>query len=56
MKKMWIVRLIKAPQQVFFSPWPSGFFPRKFWYKSEAQSLKMKVELLGGLASVEREE
>jgi len=48
---MWQVKLTKTPMQNDF---PSGYFPRKTYYKKDAQKLAHEVKVLGGGAVVER--
>jgi len=48
---MWQVRLTKAPRTNVYR---SDYFPRKMYYKKDAQKLAHEVKVLGGGAVVER--
>ena len=52
MKKMWVVRIVQEPIQ---GDWPKGWFPRRYYYKRDAEWLANKVREKGGKAVVERE-
>lgn len=47
----WIVRLIRAPK---INDFRSGFFPRIYYYKKDAQELQQEVADKEGEAVVEK--
>lgn len=49
---MWVVKLTSTPVQNDFR---IGFFPRKFYYKSDAERLVQEVKRKGGDAVIEKE-
>lgn len=52
--RAWIVHLIK-PLPLYAAHWPSGYFPRKFYYQRDAKALAIEVKRRGGEAKIERE-
>ncbi len=51
-KKMWLVILVKTPVRNDFR---SDYFPRRCYYKKDAEELKREVEEKGGEAKIEKE-
>lgn len=49
---MWIVRLVKPPK---YNNFRSNFFPRRLYYKKDAEELKKEVESKGGEVIIEKE-
>ena len=47
----WVVKLVRPPR---INDFRSGFFPRRCWYKKDAEALKQEVAEKGGEAIVEK--
>lgn len=52
MKRMWVVVLVRAPKTPDF---PNGYFPRKLYYKADAEKLVRQIQAQDGNAYVKKE-